>query len=137
MTPLVAFVAIGIAYRQWKTAQNKLKLDLFDRRFAIYFATREFIKLTLSSTAGDGLDLTYLQQIRLAQWLFGHEICAYLENTVWSKAVELDLAREEKQGSTGSERRVLSEKTARLSIELADELTKMNALFSSYLALQH
>ncbi len=39
-TPVVALLAASIAgfiaNRQWKTARNKLKLDLFDKRIAIY-----------------------------------------------------------------------------------------------------
>ena len=39
-TPVVAIVAASIAgaiaYRQLRTARNKLKLDLFDKRMAVY-----------------------------------------------------------------------------------------------------
>jgi hypothetical protein len=46
-TPLAALVAafIGgfIAYRQMQTAKNKLKLDLFDKRVAVYKAAVDLI----------------------------------------------------------------------------------------------
>src|SRR5437867_5529435 len=43
-TPLVIGIALAyIARQQWKTSHNKLKLDLFDRRFAVYEATRSFV----------------------------------------------------------------------------------------------
>jgi hypothetical protein len=35
---VVAAIAGLIAYRQWKTAHDKLRLDLFDKRFNIYRA---------------------------------------------------------------------------------------------------
>ena len=36
LTPTVAVLGSYIAYRQWHLAQNKLKLDLFDRRFSAH-----------------------------------------------------------------------------------------------------
>jgi hypothetical protein len=49
-----AFAAVGtftvallvglVAYLQWRTNQNKLKLDLFEKRYAIYAATQAFFK---------------------------------------------------------------------------------------------
>ena len=41
LTPAVAVFGIFIAYRQWRLAQEKLKLDLFDKRFEVYEAARE------------------------------------------------------------------------------------------------
>jgi len=38
VTIVAALIAGFIAYRQWKTAHDKLRLDLFDKRFAIYRA---------------------------------------------------------------------------------------------------
>lgn len=32
----LALMVFYVAWRQWRTARNKLKLDLFDRRFAAY-----------------------------------------------------------------------------------------------------
>jgi hypothetical protein len=44
-TPIIALIAGGwggyIAWRQWHTAQNRLRLDLFDKRFAAYAAARD------------------------------------------------------------------------------------------------
>ena len=33
---MAAVVASYIGYRNWRTAQNKLKMELFDRRMAVY-----------------------------------------------------------------------------------------------------
>jgi hypothetical protein len=41
---VAASIAGTIAYRQWRTAQNKLKLDLFEKRMAIYEAAVAMIK---------------------------------------------------------------------------------------------
>ena len=137
MTPVVAFIALGIAYRQWRTAQSKLKLDLFERRHAILDATRAFIKSSLTSKSDEGLNLEYLRDMRTAKWFFGPEIPDYLENVVWSKAVDLDILRQEKDGTTGQERVQLAEKVARAKGTLMDELVRVDDKFSPYLKLNH
>src|SRR5271170_90498 len=36
MTPVIALIAVYIAWQQWRTNADKVKLDKFDRRFPIY-----------------------------------------------------------------------------------------------------
>jgi len=52
--PFVAFVfgavAAMIAWRQWKTANDKLRLDLFDRRWKVFDA----VKLMVNKSAIHG-----------------------------------------------------------------------------------
>ena len=47
LLPLATFalsVAVGlVAWAQWRVARNKLRLDLFDRRWKIYEATSKFV----------------------------------------------------------------------------------------------
>jgi len=38
LTPAIAILASYIAVRQWLTNKNKLKLDLFDKRYAVFEA---------------------------------------------------------------------------------------------------
>ncbi|MFK7848529.1 MAG: hypothetical protein AB8G77_24795, partial [Rhodothermales bacterium] len=47
MTPLIAGIAIYVAWQQWRTNRQKLKLDLFDKRFAIFQSTRTFLSTVL------------------------------------------------------------------------------------------
>jgi hypothetical protein len=46
LTPVVAGIAVSIAWRQKQIAQNKLKLDLFEKRFACYKQVEGFIQHT-------------------------------------------------------------------------------------------
>lgn len=43
LTPTMAAFGGYIAWQQWKTEQNKLRLDLFDRRFLVFQALRDFM----------------------------------------------------------------------------------------------
>ena len=49
LTPTVAVIGSLVAYRQWVLARNKLKLDLFERRFAVYEAARNLLASIMTS----------------------------------------------------------------------------------------
>jgi len=51
LTPAIAVVMTYIAIQQYRTRQSRLRLDLFDRRYAIYQGVKEFIRHAVS--AGD------------------------------------------------------------------------------------
>ena len=90
--PVLALVGAVIAYRQWRTAQNKLKLDLFDKRMLVYQAVRD----TLGYIGSKGKisseqQIAYLTGIQTAKWLFGPEVDTYLSETLWHKIVDLEL----------------------------------------------
>ncbi len=40
---VLAYIAAAIQFRKWRTAYDKLRLELFERRFKIYDETREFL----------------------------------------------------------------------------------------------
>jgi len=90
-TPLVAVVAAifagMIAYRQWRTAQNRLKLDLFDRRFVVY---ETVLNLLISIMNNEQLKQGELSKFSLgtrqAKWLFNDEIADYFQNQLYAKA---------------------------------------------------
>lgn len=43
LTPTVAIIAAYIAYKQHRIEKERLKLDLFEKRYAVFNASREFI----------------------------------------------------------------------------------------------
>jgi hypothetical protein len=43
LTPTVATIAVYIAYKQYRIEKERLKLDLFEKRYAVFTASREFI----------------------------------------------------------------------------------------------
>ena len=54
LVPLVALFALYIAWQQHKTNEEKLKLDLFDKRFKVYDATRKYLsKISAEGTVGN------------------------------------------------------------------------------------
>src|SRR5262245_18204513 len=78
--PALAFIAAFIAYRHWRTAHDKLRLDLFDRRFAVYVETLDFLGSVVEG--GYPASERYKSFARArdrAQYLFGPEVEVLLE----------------------------------------------------------
>jgi hypothetical protein len=42
-TLVIGGIAALVAWRQWRTAQDKIKIDLFDRRFAVFMDVRKIV----------------------------------------------------------------------------------------------
>ena len=78
LTPTVAVLGSLIAYRQWRLAQNKLKLDLFDRRFSVFEAARSLIaSIMTSGKAKDEEVFKFLFATREAKWLLDSSVAEY------------------------------------------------------------
>ena len=79
-TIIAAFSAVTVtgyfAFRQWQTAQEKLRLDLFDKRFALYEELR-------AAVVRRGIDqnsvLDFKRATSRAQFLFGREVQTFLD----------------------------------------------------------
>jgi hypothetical protein len=59
LLPIATFflsVAVGtVPWLQWRVARNKLRLDLFDRRYKVYEATVRFVRVSVQ-------DFTHIDQ---------------------------------------------------------------------------
>jgi len=68
---IAAIIAGYIALRQWWTARDKLRFDLFEKRFNIYEVTKDFInKTTVHGTASIDDITEFYSGIRGAEFLF-------------------------------------------------------------------
>ncbi|WP_314435905.1 hypothetical protein [Massilia timonae] len=82
-TPAVALIAACvagfIAYRQWITARNKLKLDFFDRRMEIYRLAISVLERIRDDDEGAVEAMHKLDQaLPAARWLFNTPVSLYL-----------------------------------------------------------
>lgn len=81
---LAATVAY-VAWQQWRTARNKLKADLYDRRYALYVKFRGQLEtallkqdvVTLSSVTATAVEM---------RWLFGSQVADHVEKAVLPSA---------------------------------------------------
>lgn len=91
LTPVIAAIGLFIAYWQWKTARDKLKNDLFDRRYSIFEETRALCdSIWLYERQNEAgvkkLSLTSLE----AKWLFSDKVAAYI-NEIHRKTAKIDI----------------------------------------------
>jgi hypothetical protein len=88
LTPAIAALAVVIALFQWRTAKQKVVLDLFDRRLAKYVALRQVVaKVTTSGAATSENETQYRQALDGIDFLFGSDIVGPLSEI--SKAIGL------------------------------------------------
>jgi len=90
LTPTILVFGSIIAYRQWRIAQNKLKLDLFEKRFQVYDVARGFLSSIMTSGKVNDEDLNkFLPGTREAKWLLNNDIATYFFEQIWTNAVKL------------------------------------------------
>lgn len=139
LTPIVAVFAGYVAVEQWTTARNKLRYDLFEKRFAIYEGARHFI----GSIAGSGKvsheDMfKYLSATNAANWIVGPEVKNYLERELYKPAVELQCLHAELEGMLLGEARTKNiKRQTEITIHLNAQFEQMDRWFNSYLQLAH
>jgi hypothetical protein len=87
-TTIVAFYVAGISRRQWFTNREKLRLDLYDRRFKIYVQVMEFHKALVvwdGSEEQKKLVDPFIQASREAKFLFPEKSGVFSFLTEFSK----------------------------------------------------
>jgi len=87
---VIGGIAAYIAWRQYETAQAKLKLDLFEKRYTLFEATWEFLSNQRTTEVGSESNMlvSFNNVIPKARFLFGSDIEAYLRDAS-SKHIEL------------------------------------------------
>lgn len=96
LTPTIAALALLIAYLQWRTNDNKLKHDRFDRRWSYFDATRKFIQsIIVSGHVEESECIKFASFTVGAGFVFDKKIADYM-NEVYDKAIDLDQLIQEK-----------------------------------------
>jgi hypothetical protein len=79
--PAIALLAAVIGYFQWRTAHNRVVIDLFDRRMKIFTDCRDILQPIIASpsvtTTQDGIK--FLRASADAGFLFGDKVVKHLE----------------------------------------------------------
>lgn len=79
-TILVALTVALIAYQQHRLARDRFKLDLFERRFHVYSATKAFMQAALGEPEEIlNAHFNLARDIEEAQFIFSDEVYAYLK----------------------------------------------------------
>lgn len=137
LTLLVAVIVAYIAYQQYKTNRDKLRLNLYDRRFELYNAFSDLCVSVGSSGRPGSRELTDFLQIRnKVYFLFDQDIYSYME-LVRQKAIRLQYLETSLHGEQrlpkGPERTEAAEETGKLRTWFTDQFDVSREKFSRYL----
>jgi hypothetical protein len=140
--PVVAAFAACIAWRQWMTARNKLKFDLFERRFAFYELVLGEIGNWMSDDHHPGRQDAFHEAQQMARWTFSPEVAEYFRGRFVERRRQFYQAYRQ-----GTDR--LKEAAASLSADehfavyqpawdiRADIRKEVDELLGPYLSLEH
>ena len=123
--------------RQWNTNRSKLKLDLFEKRYAVYAAVLDLLRAIMREAAVTPAQLNALNVGALdAEFLFEDDIVAYIE-TVRKKAAALGTAVEVARDPAVQGRQ--GQVTARWELlqRFNSEMAELPKRFRPYLKLTH
>jgi hypothetical protein len=141
--PIIALLVGGfgvfIARRQWLTAQNRLKLDLFDRRLPVYEQTRELLARRMALAQVDNKEITeFAIKVRIAKWLFNPAMADYLQE-IAKKTSEINFIESELEEVLDEARRKeLVSKQRERKEWLDEQLYKViDGRFAEFLHLKH
>lgn len=122
----------GIARRQAetaaqaaKTARTKLRLDLFDKRIAVYEAANTLIKKAARrQRITDDDRYEFFQGTKSAAWLFDEETARYITETIYAHAFDLVIVYEQLDEVVDElERKALRKQR----LEMLDEFEKIGS----------
>jgi hypothetical protein len=129
-----------IAWRQWRTARNRLRLDLFCRRIVIYDKTRSFLGGILTSgRVMSGESVHFIHEAGPSKCLFNPELAAFLEE-IGTKALHLESLQRQFEALTDdrhTERECNLEKRDELHKWLIAQNKEMDSRFTTFLRLSH
>jgi hypothetical protein len=133
---LVGAFAAYIGWRQWRTANYRLRLDMFDRRYVMYEATKSFfgtIAINGSVTSSDFVD--FREKIRGAEFLFDGEAGQFFKRLLdLSWRAYMARSRQKRTNDDATLNKLFDEEDECLKLVDA-EGPNLEKLFSKYLDL--
>lgn len=141
-TPTVALIAAliagALAYRQWTTARNKLKLDLFDKRMEIYSLSIDMLESVRSIDVPDPTAVDKLERkLHAARWLFNRDVELFLYKLTLATHEELKRRPTVKPEMTEEDLAKLLETDSRTGSFYQMSRQSLDKIFNPFLSLKH
>jgi hypothetical protein len=93
------FVAL-VGFFQWRTAQDKAALDLFERRHEVFLVVRKAVGQMVSSSPGfdQAREIEFVEMMERAYFFFGDDVQTYLKS-LWDDILNVRAADSEMKGN--------------------------------------
>jgi hypothetical protein len=137
ITLVVGLIASLVAFLQYKTNSDKLRLDLFSKRLEAFEKLQEFFTSVLrEGTVKDEALLVLAEARYKSRFLFGIEIEAYFDE-LWKKAVDTRGLRSRLYGPgslpVGTERNAVCDQESELLKWHLDQMKTVHERYGPYL----
>ena len=136
LTPVIGVVTTIILVNQHRLEKRKLRLQLFEKRYAVYLAAMEYITTIMregKSTAA--AQASFLRDSRDRVFLFDKRIHQFLDD-VWKQSVSLEMHQEIfRDLPVGAERTEHVEAAAAIKVQLPVLAERAQELFGAYLKM--
>jgi hypothetical protein len=142
-TPIVGVLAVAAAtyvgIRNWRTSRDKLKLELFDKRWVFREAIETLVKKMLTYSL-NGVDYqVYRQAVSASYWLFDKDLHDYVEGELENHITQFRDNQDhlEDEGDPVKRRELILIQQNELHWMVFDNEANLNRLFEKYLRLRH
>lgn len=139
LTPMIAILGSVIAYMQFRINRNKLRNELFDRRYEQYEVVKNFLgSIMAAGKVTNEAQRQFLVGTSGLRFVFDKKIAEYVDKTIWTLAVDLECLYSELEGMpVGEARSINVRRQSEIKKQLLKELESLEDKFSYYLQLQH
>ena len=132
----IGLAVAAVAWMQWQVNRNRLKHELFDRRYVVFEAAREFLRRTIvDGKVNTKARIDFFLSTRESEFILGKEVAVYLDD-LNRKAIEAETYRAEYEGEpTGETRKELVRKESAFLRWMLDQPDVLRDRFRPYLKL--
>jgi hypothetical protein len=135
LTPVVATVGVYVAWQQWRTNYQKLRYDLFEKRYSIYKAAGDFISSIMNQgKPSQEAQNAFLSGTQGSRLLFGKEVSEYLYSILWVDAVNMETNQFILTDlPVGEERTKYVNEIAKIKKKMPVHYEKLDQIFAPYI----
>ncbi len=133
LTPLIALVAVYIAWQQWRTNQLKVTLDRYDRRFRIYEEVVQFLRIVVKNATVATNDIVNFRNATSEADFFLAPKSPNIIDEIHKRGIELHTLRAEEEANKA---RGLQKINASIATELkwlSSQFHPAKSMFKNYL----
>ena len=138
LTPVIAVVTTYIAIQQFRTNQAKFKLEMFEKRYAIYSEIKTYIQLSVrEGTVTHGAILELNEQTHDVFFLFDESVDRYIAElrSNGARLIYLNSCLSDQALGIGEERSRLAEESAQIHTWFGAQLEQAKQVFKRFLRI--